>query len=525
MRNQSSALTRRDFLVSTAAAAILCGLPAVSSLPGSAAYAAITGFIPDGPFQRSQVIEAARKLAQAAYVAPAADLPDALRDLTYDQYRDIRFRPEASIWGNTDLRFRVQLFHRGFYFKDRVDISLIENGVSKRLIVSPDMFNYGPLVPKLPSADTGFAGFRLHSPINRPDYFDEVAVFQGASYFRSLAKDQNYGLSSRGLAIKTADADGEEFPIFRAFWIEAPSKGINSIVVHALLDSPSVAGAYRFTIRPGLPTAMDVEATLFPRVDLKSVGLAPGTTMFFFSGNGRDRVDDYRPEVHDSDGLLIVNGNGERLWRPLANPRTLQVSAFIDSGPRGFGLTQRSRSFEVYQDIEASYEHRPTLWIEPVGDWGKGAVQLVEIPSDSEINDNVVAFWAPRDPIPAGAEYTFAYHAFWGNDPPFADNGVIVAETRSGRAHLEGPGPERLFVIDFVPVNPSQKKGGKPPKPSAVSNAGKITDLTLSANPATGGWRMSFHLDPGGSKLIELRSGLTFEDGRPTETWVYRWTA
>lgn len=524
MRNQSSALTRRDLLGSSAAAAILSSLPEALSLV-DVAFAAPVGAIPDGPFQRSLVIEAARKISQAPYVAPAADLPDVLRDLNYDQYRDIRFRPEASIWGNTDLKFRAQLFHRGFYFKDRVDISIVENGVSRRLIYTPEMFNYGPLVPKIPPSDTGFAGFRLHAPINRGDYFDEVVVFQGASYFRSLGRDQNYGLSARGLALKTADAEGEEFPIFRAFWIEAPIRGGSSIVVHALLDSPSVAGAYRFTIRPGLPTSVDVEATLFPRVELNRVGLAPGTTMFFFSGNGRERVDDYRPEVHDSDGLLMINGHGERLWRPLANPRVLQVSAFQDAGPRGFGLVQRSRDFGVYQDIEAAYERRPTMWIEPVGDWGKGAVQLVEIPSDSEINDNIVAYWAPRDPIPAGAEYTFAYHSFWGNDPAYAESGVIVCETRSGRANLEGPGPERLFVVDFAPANKAAAKNGPLPKATAVTSAGKVANVTVSPNPAIGGWRVSFHLDPAGAKLAELRAGLTFADGRPTETWVYRWTA
>lgn len=522
MRNQSSALTRRDLLASSAAAAILASLPEALSLADSA-FAGPAPIIPDGPFQRSMVIEAARRIAQAPYAPPAADLPDVLRDLTYDQYRDIRFRPEASVWNNTDLKFRAQLFHRGFYFKDRVDISCVENGISRRLIYAPEMFNYGPLVPKIPQSDTGFAGFRLHAPINRADYYDEVVVFQGASYFRSLAKDQHYGLSARGLALKTADPEGEEFPVFRAFWIEAPVPNASSIVVHALLDSPSVAGAYRFTIRPGSPTAVDVEATLFPRVELTRVGLAPGTTMFFFSANGRDRVDDYRPEVHDSDGLLMINGNGERIWRPLANPRTLQVSAFQDAGPRGFGLVQRNRDFGVYQDIEAAYERRPTMWIEPVGDWGKGAVQLVEIPSDSEINDNIVAYWAPRDPIPAGGEFTFAYHSYWGGDPPIAENGVIVSQSRSGRAHLEGPGPERLFVLDYAPAN-GKKTAGPLPKARVMASAGKISDVTVSPNPVTGGWRVSFHLDPAGTKLAELRANLIFEDGRPAETWLYRWT-
>ena len=254
----------------------------------------------DGPFQRSTVVEIARQLAKANYAPPPSDLPDPIKNLTYDELRDIRFKPAAAVWADTNLPFQLQLFHRGFYYKEEIDVAIVDDGEAHHLAYSPDMFTTGKVFTKpLPEEDIGFAGIRLHGRINSPDRFDEVAVFQGASYFRSLGKDQVYGLSARGLALKVGEPEGEEFPLFRAFWVEKPVADSDAVVVHALLDSPSVSGAYRFTIRPGLPTTMDVEATLFPRVDLAKVGLAPGTSMFFFSLNGRDGVDDWRPEVHD----------------------------------------------------------------------------------------------------------------------------------------------------------------------------------------------------------------------------------
>ena len=270
---------------------------------------------------------------------------------------------------------------------------------------------------------------------------------------------------------------------------------------------------------------MDVEATLFPRVDLVKVGLAPGTSMFYFDANGRQGVDDYRPEVHDSDGLLMINGRGEHLWRPLANPHKLQISAFLDAGPRGFGLIQRNRAFESYQDIEAGYERRPSLWVEPVGDWGTGAVTLVEIPSDSEINDNIVAYWAPRDPIKAGSEASFAYRLSWGIGPQDGNVLAVVAATRSGRATLKGATPVRRIVVDYAILDPSQLKPATLPKATVTTSAGKLANVVIADNPMTGGWRLAFELDPADAESIELRAVLDFADGRKAETWVYRWTA
>ncbi len=336
-------------------------------------------------------------------------------------------------------------------------------------------------------------------------------------------------------------------PLFRSFWVEKPAADSDQIVVHALLDSKSLSGAYRFTIRPGMPTTMDVEATLFPRVDLKAVGLAPGTSMFYFDGNGRKDFDDWRPEVHDSNGLLMVNGHGERLWRPLANPKTLQFSAFVDAGLRGFGLMQRQRNYAAYDDYTAHYEKRPSLWVEPVGDWGKGSVVLVEIPSESEVNDNIVAYWQPAEPIPAHSEYTFAYHLSWDEGP--AKPGVIVIATSRGRGELEHPTAVRRFVIDYAdtglpltaadmpnaPATPATSGAapapppadGAPalPKATVTASDGEISDILVGVNPETKGWRVMFNLDTQDKTLIELRATLTFADGRPVDTWLYRWTA
>ncbi len=531
--------TRRRVLASAGAtlASAAVGWPANAlSNDQPAAPAAPNLITADGPFSRSTVTEIARALAKGPFVPPNQKLPDAISDLNYDQYRAIYFKQDAAIWTKEELPFRLQLFHRGFFFKDEIDIAVVKDGQAHHLAYSPDYYQRGNIVPHpLPTEDIGFAGLRIHGEINRPGYFDEIAVFQGASYFRSLGKGQIYGISARGLALKVGDPGGEEFPIFRDYWVETPDKESDSIVVHALLDSPSVAGAYRFTIRPGLPTQMDVEATLFPRVDLDKAGLAAGTSMFYFDANGREDFDDWRPEVHDSDGLLMINGRGEHIWRPLANPKTLQFSAFVDSAPRGFGLMQRDRNYDTYQDYNASYERRPSLWVEPVGDWGKGTVTLVEIPSNSETNDNIVAYWTPSQPIKAGSEFPFAYRLSWGNGPELT--GVTVAATRRGRGDLKEASPIRRFVIDYAPAavavaandpKPAAPAAGDPPvdpKATVTASGGKISDIWIEPNPTNNGWRLTFNLDPDGKKLVEIRATLTFADGRPAETWLYRWTA
>ncbi len=473
-------------------------------------------------FAPDTVVNIARRLAQKPYVALKDPLPPTLANISYDEYRDIRFKPEASIWKADGLPYQMQLFHRGFYFQDLIEVAMVEGQQATHLAYDSGYFSAGNVLSqRLPTEDIGYSGLRIHYPLNSSAYFDELMVFQGASYFRALGKGNAYGLSARGLALNTAEPEGEEFPIFRAFWVERPNSDSNLIVVHALLDSPSVAGAYRFSVRPGDNTHIDVEATLFPRVDLIKVGLAPSTSMFLHSMNGRQNTDDFRPEVHDSDALLMLNGRGERLWRPLANPKQLQVSAFIDNSPQGFGLIQRERSFDAYQDLEAQYERRPSLWVEPVGNWGAGEVVLTEIPTDSEIHDNIVSYWKPKQAIAAGTEFHFTYRIIWGSEPSVEDGTVIVARTASGRADIAKATPRRLFVIDY-----QVKEGNNDeiPLASVQSSAGSVTHVVVSRQPKTNGYRLTFEMDPQDAQLIELRAELKFTGQRQAETWLYRWT-
>ena len=501
-------MDRRRFIAGSAVA--LSGL--------ASGWGPSLAFAQDAPFDAHAVRAMAQKLAQEPYKKPDTSLPAGIKDIDYDAYRGIRFKPERALWRDEGLPFQLQFFHRGFIFTDRVDIYEVSEGKARPITYSPDLFTFDkvkpPADPKL-----GFAGFRMHARINRPDYFDEVGVFLGASYFRAVGKGQVYGLSARGLSIRTADAKGEEFPAFRAFWIEKPAKGTNSLVVHALLDSPSVAAAYRFTIRPGESTVYDVEKALYPRAEIKEVGIGSLTSMFFFDANDRVGVDDFRPGVHDSDGLAIRNGRGERIWRPLSNPRDLQVSIFGDTNPRGFGLMQRERDFHAYQDLESHFEKRPSAWVEPIGDWGAGGVHLVEIPTREEIHDNIVAFWRPQESLKAKREYTYTYRIHWGRGANGARSLGIFAKTRIGA----GPDNTRRFVLEVVG---GQAGYADPKSLTARVNAdkGEIRNLVLQPDPMTGGARISFDLATNKEQLIELR-GLMLQNEEPaSETWIYRWT-
>lgn len=479
----------------------------------------------DGAFSSNTVTDLAQELARKPYAAPKAPLPDALAHLDYDGYRDIRSNPAATLWLHDKVQFRLQVMSRGFLFTDPVEIAIVKDGTARHIAYSPDFFTTGQVTKgPLPRDDIGFSGFRILAPINRATVFDEIAVFQGASYFRGVGAHEVYGLSARGLANKTAEPEGEEFPAFRAFWIAEPPPGDQVLHVYALLDSPSVSGAYTFRIHPGSATTMDVEAVLFPRTPLTKAGLAPMTTMFMFSFNGRNSVDDYRPQVHDSDGLLIFNGRGEHLWRPLANPKQLEVSAFMDDNPHGFGLLQRDRNPADYQDFEARYERRPSLWAEPIGAWGEGAVVLTEIPSDAEIHDNIVAFWRPKNPIPAGQAYRASYRLTWGDLPKALPDQARIVATWRGRADVKAPTPVRRFVIDYAFSSRPGRDPVKLPKAKVSSSTGKIADTVVSDNPLTGGIRLTFTFDPQEAKAAELRAELAFEDRRSAEIWVYRWT-
>ncbi|MBR0800934.1 glucan biosynthesis protein G [Bradyrhizobium jicamae] len=502
-------MNRRQLLRASAVVSAAAVLPRVGA----------TDSPPEGTFGPSTVRELARGLAAKSFEPPDEKLPDALNDLNYDQYRSIRFRPERALWRDENLPFQAQFFHRGFFYKNRVDLFEVSNGRVVPIKYRRDDFSFGEGLGQWPDVDLGFAGFRIHAPFNRPDYYDEVCVFLGASYFRAVAKGETYGLSARGLSIDTGETKGEEFPVFKAFWLERPVPKATSVVVHALLDSKSAVASYRFTIRPGDNTVFDVEASLYPRVDVAHGGLAPMTSMFFFGPNDRKDHDDFRPAVHDSDGLAITNGKGEQLWRPLNNPRDLQVSTFADLDPRGFGLMQREKDYLAYQDLESRFEHRPSLWVEPIGDWGAGAIVLFEIPTKEEIHDNIAAFWRPTQPLSPKNEHNFTYRLHWGPDVPRSD-----ALARFARTGIGSRGDEsKLFVLELMG---DKLKGVDPKSVRGVVTAEKseITNIVTEPNPETGGWRMSFQCSVKSQKPIELRAVLVQNETPISEVWVYRWT-
>jgi periplasmic glucans biosynthesis protein len=515
---QVEGLDRRSVLQGSVGLAAALGLARAFLSTNAASAAGAADAVQ--PFSFEHVKETARKLAERDYVKPVLEVPEPFNKLSPEQYNDIRFKAAEAIWRRDKTDFELQLFPFGWIYDSPVEIWLAERGEARQLNADGSVFTIGPLIAKsADGAPFGFSGFRIHSPINRADFLDEYVVFQGASYFKAIGRDQRYGASARGLAINTARPGGEEFPMFRSFWIEKPNAGDKTITVSALLDSPSVAGAYRFAIQPGETTVMDVEATLYPRRNVQHVGIAPLTSMFLHSPADQRRAGDVRPAVHDSTGLAILNGNGERLWRPLTNPKTLQTSAFIDKAPKGFGLWQRERNFHEFEDLDGQYERRPTIWVEPKGAWGEGSIELIEIPVDDEIHNNIVAFWKPAKGLEAGATHEFQYRLHWGEQVPAAWSPARVAKTRIGAAKKAGT---MVFVIDFD--GPAVKELRDLPVVMVTSNPGTVANISVQRNPALPGVRVSFEMNPSGADLVELRLALKAQDQLISESWLYRWT-
>jgi periplasmic glucans biosynthesis protein len=471
----------------------------------------------------AEVAEMAHKLAEKPY-QPRQEASGPHIAKGYDDYRKTQFRPERGLWRGALHGFQVHGFPAGWLFKKPITLSVVEEGKAREIVFKGAAFE--SIDKKLGSFDATepvpLSGFRINGPLNSPLKSDEIIVFQGASYFRALGKSQLYGLSARGLAIGTASPRGEEFPEFTQFWIEKPTANARSIRVYALLDSRSATGAFQFDVTPGLETVVDVKAQLYPRQKIDQIGLAPLTSMLLISPAQPTRVEDFRPRVHDSEALAILSSNGERVWRPLSNPRSLQVSAFQGGPPVGFGLVQRTRDFEEYEDLEARYDKRPTAWIEPKSAlFDSGHVVLVEIPSEDEVHDNIVAFWRPSEPLQADRSYEVAYAIRWCDDIPDRESGLWVSQTRRGKGY-SGKDATR-FVVDYkaeVPLLESVEI----PEPTVTASKGEIAGVSVQRNPETGGLRVTFKFSPDGADLAELRLTLPKVAGLPAETWLYRWT-
>ena len=511
-------VARRHLLAGAAASAIVAASGAIPSLRFvRAAQANIYG--ESAPFSRERLRAAAEALSHQPYVDRRKDVPQALLDISYTAYRNIRMGDGWPANLSEDGHFVYEALPGGFVFNQPVDLWVVEGDSARRVIFDRANFRFDPPADtEVPAGPLPFSGFRLRTEMGEPGLLSEFIVFQGASYFRAIGIGETYGLSARGLAIDTGAATGEEFPVFRSFWIEKAGNDAKAVTVHALLDSPSTTGIYRITTRPGDATVSDVELTLFPRREIDKIGFAPFSSMFLFDGMNRNAFDDYRNAVHDSDGLSIHTGSGEWIWRPLNNHRLLQVSGFVDNGPRGFGLIQRKRKYEDYLDAEARYETRPTAWVEPIGNWGEGSVVLFEIPTDAETNDNIVAYWQPANPIAAGQPYDVTYRIHWDALPPTQSDGPRIAMTRQGRNFS---GNRRLFVIDYE-MNGAPLDGATA---EVRASAGKVMNMTQYPVPEPGILRVSFELDTDGEDLIEIRMTMSPKEGPQAERWLYRWTS
>lgn len=468
----------------------------------------------------------ARSLSDEAYQPASQRLPAAVRALDWDQYQQIRYRPEQALWRDRESAFQVRFFHLGLYFLEPVRFFEVVEGRSRPISYQPEHFDYGDKsgLSDLPD-DLGYAGFRLHF---HQDFDRDLAAFLGASYFRAVGESRQYGLSARGLAVDTGLPVKEEFPRFRSFWLQRPAPEELHMTVYALLDSPSLTGAYRFRIHPGRNLTMDVTATIYPRKPLKRFGVAPLTSMYQTGENDRRMANDWRPEIHDSDGLAIWNGKGERLWRPLTNPENLRTSYFLDNGPKGFGLFQRDRNFDHYQDDGVFYERRPSLWVEPDGSWGEGAVVLVEIPTLNETFDNIVAFWNPADPWRAGKEYTLSYRMTWGEDMPHSPTELAtVSATRTGIGGVVGQPRDkysRRFVVDFAGGTLGMLDRNTGVEAVVSASRGEIELVSARPLEAIDGFRAMFDLVPDESTAaIELRLYLKLDEQALTETWLYQY--
>lgn len=479
------------------------------------------------PFDYAWLKGQARALAQSPYQAPPAELPKPIGDLDWDRWQAIAFKENHSLWRDEQLRFQARFFHLGFTIKTPVRMFEVAEGSAQELAYDTAMFDYSRsgVNPRSLPETLGFAGFRLNF---HTDWVRDIAAFQGASYFRAVTGSLQYGLSARGLAIDCGAPEPEEFPNFVAYYLERPQKDSSTLTVYGLLDSPSVTGAYRFIMDVHDSLVMDIDAALYPRKTMDRMGIGPLTSMYQFGENDRRAGDDWRPEIHDSDGLQLWTGAGEWLWRPLVNPNGVRVNSYFDENPRGFGLMQRDRDFDHYQDDGVFYNRRPSLWVEPKGQWGKGSVMLVEIPTQDETFDNVVAFWNPVEKPQPGQELLFGYKLHWCRSLPAIQRLATVQATRTGSGGVVGQPRRhfsRRFAIDFAGGDFARLGSGA--KVEAVIQASRGTLEITSARPlqAIDGWRAMFDLVPDDSiEPINLRLFLT-ADGQPlTETWVYQYT-
>jgi glucans biosynthesis protein len=494
---------------------------AIALLTGiSAVAASIERQRIDHEYVRALAVE----IAAEPFEPPPSQVPRFFRSLSYDKFRLIRFRPERALWRDEELPFQVQFFHPGSIHLQTLELSEFTDTHVQSIPFSNHMFDYQNLrVPFWSRRGLGFAGFRLLTPLNQPDKWDEVVSFLGASYFRALGQGQRYGISARGLAVNSGGPGAEEFPSFVEFWLGKPAPDSRNITIHALLASQRVTGAYTFVIAPGSTTYVDVRATLIFREEIENVGFAPMSSMFWFGEASQNRYGDFRPEVHDSDGLLVATDEQTRMWRPLTNPPDLQRTDFVVTKLAGFGLLQRDRNLRSYEDLEALYNLRPGLWVEPVGEWPAGRVRLVEIPTGNEYADNMVAFWSPEEPFKAGEPVEINWRLSWTTAASF---GGPPGWVRSTRQSFEGTGiGNTRYIVDFDGGSMAGIAPGESVNALISANApAKLVEHQLIRNEHDGSWRLSMTFNaPQDAPPCDLTARLAVGDRDITETWLMRW--
>ncbi|MGY2095865.1 glucan biosynthesis protein G [Pseudomonas simiae] len=470
-------------------------------------------------FSLDDVSAKAKELAGQKYEAPRSNLPNEFREMKFADYQKIRFRNEKAEWADQNTPFKLSFYHQGMHFDTPVKINEVTADSVQEIKYDPTRFDFGDVKfdPKA-TEQLGYAGFRVLYPINKADKQDEIMTMLGASYFRVVGKGQAYGLSARGMAIDTALPSGEEFPRFTEFWIERPKPGEKQLVIFALLDSPRATGAYRLILRPGTDTIVDVKSQMFLRDKVTKLGVAPLTSMYLFGANQPSKVLNYRRELHDSSGLSIHAGNGEWIWRPLNNPKHLSVSNFTVENPKGFGLLQRGRDFSHYEDLDDNYDKRPSAWIEPEGDWGKGTVNLVEIPTADETNDNIVAFWSPAELPEIGKPLDVSYRLHWTMDEKAlhpSDSAWVKQTLRSTgdvkQSNLiRQPDGSVAYLVDFEgPSLRALPSDAAVRSQVSVSDNAELVENSVRYNEHTKGWRLTLRMkikDAG--KPTEMRAAL-----------------
>ena len=488
------------------------------------------------------VAQRALERARQPFHSPHVELPAVLRPdhLDYDKYRQIEFRHDRALWAADGLPFHIEFFHPGYIYHEPVHVNEYTSTHTQPIRFVRDFFDYHSLnIARQIPTDSGYAGFRVLSQLNGPDRWDELGSFLGASYFRLLGKNLRYGGSARGLALDSGEGDRpEEFPIFTDWWLGKPGEDDNGLHLYAILDSVSCAGAYEFSIRPGDTTTASIRAVLYFREPtkvaavnkdkkpLKTIGLAPLTSMFWFGKDTERKFDDYRTEVHDSDGLLVHMGNGEIFWRPLDNPPATRHQVFSAPNIRGFGLLQRERNFAAYQDMFNLYHQVPSMWVEPDGNWGEGDLHLVELSTGYEGLDNIVAFWDPKNKPAPLQPFRFGYTLHW-------EGGAADLKRSENRVVSTRIGPDtqfagaRQFVIDFDGPKLDAIPENKPPVAIAsCSGNATIVDNFVTRNPFLGTWRVILKMLPkaGSHEAIDLRCTLQQGTNAVSETWTYQWS-